>query len=88
MTTATRFAQPIRAPAVALGLSLSLALGIALNLVLASAVFAGDPMSRDVDFRNSLSSQGSARAEATVRETVPVDARKRNDGLKKFGSPK
>lgn len=83
MTAATRFAPGIPAAA----LLLSLALGLALNLAVTSAVFA-DPMSRDIDFRNSLSSQGGTNRDTATRDAIARDTRKKDDGLKKFSGSK
>ena len=62
-------------------------LGLALNLAPASKAFASDPMSQDIDFRNGITSQG-VRRDSTVRETVPRDTMKKDDGLKNYGSSK
>ena len=76
-------------PRLALGISAAaLALGLALNLAVLSKAFASDPMSQDIDFRNSAASQGGIRRETTVREAVPRDTRKKDDGLRHYGSSK
>ena len=80
MTFSPRLAPGISAAAFALGL--------ALNLVLASEAFASDPMSQDIDFRNSVAGQGGIRRDTTVREAVPRDTRKKDDGLRHYGSSK
>jgi hypothetical protein len=80
MTVSPRLAPGISAAAFALGL--------ALNLALASEAFATDPMSQDIDFRNSAAGQGGIRRDTTVREPVPRNARKKDDGLKHYGSSK
>jgi len=66
----------------------ALALGLALNLAVLSKAFAADPMSQDIDFRNSVAGQGGTRRDTTVRETAPRDARKKDDGTKHYGSSK
>jgi len=76
-------------PRLALGISAAaLALGLALNLAVLSKAFAADPMSQDIDFRNSVAGQGGTRRDTTVRETAPRDARKKDDGTKHYGSSK
>jgi len=79
MTVSPRLAPGISAAAFALGLALSLAL--------ASEAFASDPMSQDIDFRNSVAGQGAVRRD-TAREAVPRDTRKKDDGSKHYGSSK
>jgi pentapeptide MXKDX repeat protein len=87
-----------RASSLALFLALSLALTLALSLSLAPAAFAGDPMSQDIDFRNSVSGTGGVRRDTTLRETTAReavvkdtgvrDARKKDDWQKRYGSSK
>jgi hypothetical protein len=71
-------------------LALSLALGAALNLVVASTAFAEDPMSLDIDFRNSASGGGARRDSVTrepvTRGTIAGEKPRKNAGLKKSGS--
>ena len=75
-------------PRLALGISAAaLALGLALNLAVLSKAFASDPMSQDIDFRNSAA-QGGIRRDTTVREAVPRDTRKKDYGLRLYGSSK
>ena len=73
-------------------LALSLALGAALNLVVASKAFADDPMSQDIDFRNSASGGGARRdgvtREPVTRETIAGEKTRKNAGLKKSGGSK
>ena len=59
---------------IALGIS---AVALSLSLALAPAAFAQDAMSRDLEFRNSL-----FRYDGTKN---PV---KKNDGAKRYGTPK
>jgi pentapeptide MXKDX repeat protein len=59
---------------IALGIS---AVALSLSLALVPAAFAQDPMSRDLEFRNSL-----FRYDGTKN---PV---KKNDGAKRYGTPK
>jgi len=59
---------------IALGIS---AVPLSLSLALVPAAFAQDPMSRDLEFRNSL-----FRYDGTKN---PV---KKNDGAKRYGTPK
>jgi len=77
-------------PRLALGVSAAaFALGLALNLALVSEASATDPMSLDIDFRNSAAGQsGGSRRDTTIKEAVPRDTRKKNDGLKHYGSSK
>lgn len=80
MTTSTRFAVGMSAA--------TFALGLALNLTLVSAAFANDPMSLDIDFRNSAAGHGGDKS-TTVRESAPAkDTRKKDNGLKSYGSSK
>jgi hypothetical protein len=65
----------------------ALALGLALNLAVLSKAFASDPMSQDIDFRNSVG-QGGIRRDTTVREAAPRDTRKKDYGLRHYGSSK
>jgi hypothetical protein len=69
-------------------LALSLALGAALNLVVASTAFAEDPMSLDIDFRNSASGarRDSVTREPVTRGTIAGEKPRKNAGLKKSGS--
>jgi hypothetical protein len=73
-------------------LALSLALGAALNLVVAAKAFADDPMSQDIDFRNSASGGGARRdgvtREPVIRETIAGEKTRKNAGLKKSGGSK
>jgi hypothetical protein len=76
-------------PRLAFGISAAaFALGLALNLAFASEAFASDPMSQDIDFRNSAAGQGGIRRDTPVREIVRRDTRKKDDGLKSYGSSK
>ena len=59
---------------IALGTS---AVALSFNLALAPAAFAQDPMSRDLEFRNSLSRYDGAKN--------PV---KKDDGTKRYGTSK
>ena len=88
MTFSPRLAPGISGIAFALCLAIGLAIGLALSLALAPEAFASDPMSQDIDFRNSAASQGGIRRDTTVRETVPRDTRKKDDGQKHYGSSK
>ena len=75
-------------PRLALGISAAaLALGLALNLAVLSKAFGGDPMSQDIDFRNSVAGQGGVRRD-TAREVVPKDTRKKDSGSRNYGSSK
>ncbi len=72
-------------------LALSLALGAALNLLVASKAFAEDPMSQDIDFRNSAS--GGVRRDTVIREpitreTIASEKSRKDAGLKKSGGSK
>jgi hypothetical protein len=73
-------------------LALSLALGAALNIVVASRAFAEDPMSQDIDFRNSASGSGGVRRESTrepiTRETTAGEKVRKDAGLKKSAGSK
>jgi hypothetical protein len=73
-------------------LALSLLLGAALNLVVASRAFAEDPMSQDIDFRNSVSGSGGARRESIrepiTRETTAGEKVRKDAGLKKSAGSK
>jgi hypothetical protein len=62
----------------------AIALGAALNLALASAAFAGDPMSADTEFRNSLSGQGGARTNAASGKSIPGGSAKKEGRLKNY----
>jgi hypothetical protein len=76
-------------PRLAFGISAAaFALGLALNLAFASEAFASDPMSQDIDFRNGAAGQGGIRRDTPVREIVRRDTRKKDDGLKSYGSSK
>jgi hypothetical protein len=83
-----RFVMTV-SPRLAFGISAAaFALGLALNLAFASEASASDPMSQDIDFRNSAAGQGGIRRDTPVREIVRRDTRKRDDGLKSYGSSK
>jgi hypothetical protein len=71
-------------------LALSLALGAALNLVVASRAFADDPMSQDIDFRNSASGnrRDTVTREPITRETIAGERARKDAGLKKSGGSK
>ena len=76
-------------PRLALGISAAaLALGLALNLAVLSKAFGGDPMSQDIDFRNSVAGQGNIKRDTPVREAVPRDTRKKDSGSRNYGSSK
>ena len=59
--------------------------GVLLNLGLASAALAGDPMSADTDFRNSLSSPGAVRGNAATGKSIPGGSARKEDRLKNQG---
>jgi pentapeptide MXKDX repeat protein len=61
---------------IALGISATV---LSLSLALATAAFAGDPMTRDVEFRNSLAKDSGMKNDAIK------GAMRKNDGMKKDG---
>ncbi len=70
-----------------IGLGISAA-ALWLSLVIAPAAFAQDPMSQDVDFRNSLSRDIGVKRDTVSRATVSKDPAKKDDGTRKYGVPK
>jgi hypothetical protein len=71
-------------------LALGLALGAALNLAVTSRAFADDPMSQDIDFRNSASGnrRDTVAREPITRETIASSKAKKDAGLKKSAGSK
>ena len=70
-----------------IGLGISAA-ALWLSLAIAPAAFAQDPMSQDVDFRNSLSGDIGVKRDTVSRATVSKDPAKKDDGTRKYGVPK
>ncbi|MGB9117912.1 pentapeptide MXKDX repeat protein [Bradyrhizobium sp.] len=70
---------------IVLGIS---AAAVSLSLARAPAVFAQDPMTQDIDFRNAMSRGDGVKKDTMAKDTVPKDPTKKDDGIKKYGVPK
>jgi pentapeptide MXKDX repeat protein len=75
---------------IVLGIS---AAALSFSLAGASAAFAGDPMSQDIDFRNGMSRGDGVRKDTMARDTVTRDTvsrgpTKKDDGVRKYGISK
>jgi pentapeptide MXKDX repeat protein len=75
-----------------------LAAALSFSLAGASAAFAGDPMSQDIDFRNGMSRGDGVRKDTMARDTLARDTvtrdtasrgpTKKDDGIRKYGISK